>query len=372
MLLVGAGLFLRSLQETYTVDPGFGRDPAAVISMLVPATRFAPEEGRRYLYRLLERFAAIPGVEDVGVVSNLHLNTLSTSNTEFKVDGVEPPPERWGHAADQAVASPGFFAAAGIRFVAGRNFDEHDDESSQKVVVINQALADRFFPGVDPVGRTLRVESGDLQVVGVVSTAKIRTLGEAPRNFLYFPYSQDYTSFLTVVARTDGDAEVLAAELLRTARDADPDFWAWEVKTMERHIGTMFVPAQLSAVALTAFALVAIVLAAIGLYGIVSYAVSQRTREIGIRLSLGAETRSVVSLLMASGLRPVLLGAALGLVVSLLLSRLIGGLLFGVGSLDPWAFLGTVVVLVATALAAAGLPAMRASRVDPVTALRTE
>ena len=372
VLLVGAGLFLRSLQETNSVDPGFGRDPAAVMTMLVPATRFDNDEGRRYTERLIERLEQVPGVQDVGFISNLHLNSLSTSNDEFNVDGVEPPPERFGHPADQAIADPGFFAAAGVRIVQGRNFNEHDREDSQPVAIISQALASNFFPGTDPTGRYLRQEDNDVLIVGVASNTKVRTLGEPPRSFIYFPYSQNYTGFLTVVARTTRDPAALAIELLTTARDYDPEFWAWESKTMERHIGAMLLPAQLSAFVLSAFAIIAISLAAIGLYGIVSYAVSQRTKEIGIRISLGADVGEIVRMLMSTGLKPVLIGSLTGLAVSLLVGRLVGSLLFGVSTFDPWSFVGTTVVLALTAMVAAWLPARHASRVNPVSALRTE
>ena len=204
------------------------------------------------------------------------------------------------------------------------------------------------------------------------SDAKIRTLGEAPRSFIYEAYSQDYSGFLTVVARTSRDPSALATELLSTARAFDPDFWAWESKTMDQHIGAMLLPARLSAVVLSAFAVIAIALAAIGLYGIVSYSVSQRTREIGIRMSLGADPGEVIRMLMTAGLRPALMGSIAGLLISVLVSRLVAGLLFGVGTLDLWTFAGSTAILALTALAAAWLPARRASHVSPISALRFE
>jgi predicted permease len=375
VLLVGAALFLRSLQETAAVDPGFGHDPAAVMTMLVSGQRFDEEAGRRYTREIVQEFERLPGVESVGLTGNLHLNTLSTSNTYFNVDGVEPPPDREGHIADTTRVDAAFFDATGIRIVAGRNFNDFDLPDKQRVTIINENLAERFFPEVDPVGRMLRKgEDGseDLLIVGVASNAKIRTLGEAPRSFIYRPLSQDYTSFLTVVARTSRDPEAVAVEMLQAAQAHDPEFWAWETKTMERHVGGMLFPAQLSALVLSAFAVLAIALAAIGLYGVVAYAVSQRTREIGIRMSLGANAGEMVRMLMTTGLRPVLWGSLVGLLLSLALSRLAGTLLFGVSGFDPLAFLGTAVVLTLTALGAAWLPARRASRVSPSMALRFE
>ncbi|MDX1383198.1 MAG: ABC transporter permease, partial [Thermoanaerobaculia bacterium] len=375
VLLVGAGLFLRSLQERAAIDPGFGREPAAVLSMVVSGQRFDEDEGRAYMRDLLARFERLPGVEAVGLTANLHLNQLSTSTTSFNVDGVDPPPDREAHPADNTVIDPGFFDAVGIRIVEGRNFDEHDLPDRRGVAIVNQTLAERFFPGTSAVGRMLRMggdPEDDLEIVGVASNAKIRTIGEEPRTFVYVPLSQVYSWGGTVVARTSRDPEALAMEMLGEAQRFDPEFWAWEVKTMERHIGSMLIGAQLSALVLGAFAVLAMALAGIGLYGVVAYAVSQRTREIGIRLSLGADTRSVVSLLMQTGLRPVVWGGALGLLLALGVGRLASRLLYGVSTFDPLSLIGTLLVLALTALAAAWLPARRASRVSPSLALRNE
>ncbi len=371
VLLVGAGLFLRSLQEVQSVDPGFGREPSAIMTLMVPATRFDEQAGRRYVSDLTERISQVPGTKDVGVISNLHLNTLSTNTTGFNIDGVEPPEGREVHQADTAIVDPGFFAAAGVRIVRGRNFDDHDTPDVPRVVIISEALAERFWPGKDPLGRMLRSDTDSL-VVGVASDTKVRTLGEAPRPFVYRPYSQSYTSFLAIVASTSRDADSMAVDMLAAAYDFDPDLWVWETKTMERHLGVVLLPARLSALLLGTFAVLAIGLAAIGLYGIVSYAVSQRTREIGIRMSIGADTASVVRLLMTTGLRPVLFGSVAGLALALLVSRFLSSLLFGVGTLDPFTFAAVTGILVLTALLAALLPALRAARVNPVTALRFE
>lgn len=372
VLLVGAGLFLRSLQEVQSVDPGFGRDPAAILTMMVPGSRFDENEGRLYMKQLIERIEQLPGVEDVGITGNLHLNSLSTSSTSFNVDGFEPPLEREAHTADTTTVDPGFFAATGIRIVSGRNFNDRDLPDTPAVAIISEALVTRFFPDVDPIGRSLRREGKDLQIVGVATDAKVRTLGEEPRFFVYRPYSQSYTSFITLIARTSRDPETVALELLSTAKDYDSELWAWETKTMARHIGTMLLPRQLSAVLLSAFAGLAIALAAIGLYGTVSYSVAQRTREIGIRMSLGADTASVLRMLMMTGMRPVVYGSLTGLAMALLMSRLLSSLLFGVSTLDPLTFAGAALALALTALVASWVPALRASRVSPITALRFE
>ena len=236
-------------------------------------------------------------------------------------------------------------------------------------------MARRFWEDGDAVGRLVQRRADEdppWLVVGVASDAKVRTLGEAPRNMVYLPYSQRLARSLTVVAKTSTDPERTALALLTAGREVDPDLWVFETKTMDGHLALMRLPQQLSAFVLSAFGMLALALAAIGLYGVVSHGVSQRTREIGIRMALGADGPGVVRLLVAGGLKLVATGGALGLVLAVVAARLIGGLLFEVDALDPLTFLGVPLVLGAVALLAAYLPARRASRVHPVTALRTD
>ena len=375
VLLVGAGLFLRSFQRIQDVDPGFGREPAAVLSVSVPATRFNAVEGRQYMRRLLDRFAQLPGVQAVGLIDNLHLNTMSTNTTGVNADGVEPPPGRQAYSVDRATVDTGFFDTVGIPIVAGRNFTEDDTPDTPRVAIINETLAGRFWPDHEAVGQMLRPSDPDdpsYLVVGVTADTKIRTLGEAPRAMVYHPYGQRYSAFLTVVARTSGGADQTALAMLAVGRALDPDFFVWETKTMARHIGIQTLPARLSAFLLSVFAVLALLLSAIGLYGVVSYTVAQRPREVGIRLALGADYGAVVRMLTGSGVRLVVSGALLGLVLSVLLSRLLSQLLFGVDAFDPLTFVAVPLVMVVTGLLAAWVPARRASRVNPVSALRSE
>jgi len=373
--LIAAGLFLRSFQRIQTVDPGFGCDPSAILSVMLPGTRYSEEEGRRFEKRLEERLLQVPGVTAVGVTSNLHLNTLNTQNMEINVDGMEPPEGRDSHLVDRATVSPGFFEAAGVRLLRGRNFEASDLPDAPRVAVINEALAEKFFPGQESLGRILRrPDEGDedLLIVGIAATAKIRSLGEAPRPFVYVPFSQRYTSDFTVVAKTGADAERTAVDLMAAARELDSQLWIWEAKTMARHLGIVLLPARLSALLLSAFAAVALALACIGLYGIVSYSVSQRSREVGIRMSLGADSGSVVGMLMGSGLKMVGIGAAFGVVASLAAAPALASLLFGVQSTDVASFVVMPLTLIVVATVAAYVPARRASRIDPVRALKAE
>ena len=203
---------------------------------------------------MLDAFEQIPGVTSVGLIDNIHLNTLSTQNMSVSVDGVEPPPGREAHLVDQATIDPGFFEAAGVRLLRGRNFTQSDLPESPAVAIISEAMASRFWPNRPAVGQTIRrANDPDLLVVGVASDAKVRSLGEPPRSFVYRPYSQDYASYLWVVAKTTVDPQRTALDLLATGRELDADLWTWEAKTMDQHLGVVLLPARLSALLLSVF-----------------------------------------------------------------------------------------------------------------------
>ena len=377
VLVIGAALFLRSMQQLQKMDPGFGNDPSAIMTLAIPADRYTPEAGRAFMRTLLDRIERIPGVQAAGMIANLHLNTLSTMSIDVNVDGFEPPEGRDGFQIDRSEADAGFFEAAGIRILSGRNFADSDDEDAPRVAIVNEAFARRFWPGEDAVGRVFRRERNEggpepHEVIGIASNAAIRQLGEAPRPFVYLPYEQDYASFGTIVARTSLDPKQTALQLLATARELDPDAWIWEAKTMDRHLAIVRLPAQLGALLVSVFAAVAIALAVIGLYGTVSYAVSQRVREVGVRMSLGADVASVVRLLMGGGLKLIGVGALIGIALALSAAQLLRGLLVGVEPFDPAIFVTSVTGLVLVSSLAAYLAARRASGIDPVVALRSE
>jgi predicted permease len=371
VLLVGAGLFMRSFQARQDIDPGFGGSPAAIISFGMPADRYSRDEARAFVRAALDRIEAMPEVRAAGVTDNLHLNISNTSWMEVNVDGHEPPAGQDAFNIDDSVVDPGFFEAAGIPLLRGRNFDESLDRANGVgVAIVNQAFVDRFWAGEDGIGKILRTASAELRVVGVAGTARIRSIGEAPRPFLYRPYSQAYSVALTLVASTAGDASPLVPRVVSILRDQDPDVLIAEMKTMDLHLAVQLLPAKLGAVVLALVSGLALALAAIGLYGVVSYAVARRTREVGIRVALGARPRGVATMVMAGGLKLVGIGAAVGILLAAALSGAIGGLLYGVPSIDVTTYALVAIVLLAVAVAAAWLPARRASRMDPLRALR--
>ncbi len=375
VLLVGAGLFLRSWQRTLAVDPGFGQAPTSILSVLMPATPSTPDDGVQRMRRLLERFQTLPGVEAVGLVWPLPLE-LSSSFTDFTIDGRVPPPGRETFRADRAYADGGFFGAAGMAIAAGRTFNDGDRRDTQPVAIISQAMARRYWPEGDALGRLLRRPSpseADLVIVGVASNVNIRSLGEAPRDVVYETYTQgNGLPGVNFVVRTATDPARMSRALADAGQQVDPDLRVMQSMTMTEHLATSRLPSQIGALLLSAFAALGIALATIGVYGTVRYTVAMRTREVGIRMALGADAAGVARLLATHAVRLVLVGGAIGVAASLLAARFLATLLFGVGTFDPVALTGATLVLGVTAWLAAYLPARRASRVDPLAALRTD
>ena len=375
VLLVGAGLFLRSWQQMLAVDPGFGHAPTALLSVMMPVARSTPDDAVQRTERLLERFRALPGAAAVGLVWPLPLE-LSSSNTDFTIDGHVPPAGRETFRADRAFADGGFFDAAGMTIVAGRTFNEGDRRESQPVAIISQAMARRYWPDGDALGRVLRrpdPAEPDLVIVGVASDINVRSLGEPPHDVVYVAHTQgNGLPGATFVVRTATDPAQLSLALAAAGREVDPDLRVMQAMTMAQHLATSRLPSQIGAVLLSAFAALGIALAAVGVYGTVRHTVAMRTREVGIRMALGADARGVARMLAMHGVRLALVGGAIGVAASLLAARFLATLLFGLGTFEPVALVGAPLVLGVAAWLAAYLPARRASRVDPLAALRTD
>jgi predicted permease len=325
--------------------------------------------------RLLERFRATPGVEAVGLVWPLPLE-LSSSQTDFTIDGRVPPTGKEAFRAERATVDGTFFDAAGMTIVDGRTFNDDDRQDSRPVAVISQAMARRYWPPGNALGQILRRPDpgqDDLVVVGVATDINIRSLGEAPRDVVYLPYTQGGGAPIrTFIARTADDPARMVQALITAGREVDPDLQVVQSSTMEEHLTISRLPSQIGAFLLSAFAAMALALAAVGVYGMVRYTVAARTREVGIRIALGADAGGVTRLLATHGVRLVLVGGAIGLLASLLAARVLTAMLFGLGAFEPLALIGAPLVLGAAAWLAAYLPARRATRVDPLAALRTD
>jgi predicted permease len=360
------------------VDPGFRRDGVITFRLELPNARYGdPTKLRAFGAQLDDRVRALPGVSVSGRVLRAPLSEYNF-HVGFTVDGRPVTPGARKPAAQVRIASPGYFEAMGIRLVGGRPFSTRDDAKAPLVVVINRAMARTHFPGQDPLGKRLwlggeedGVKHGG-EIVGVVDDVRQFGLERPSEPELYVPYEQAPVRQMTVVARTSASPDVVFAAARAAVRELDPDLPLFELSTLQRRFEASAARPRLYMSLLAAFASVAVVLAAIGLYGVVSHAVRQQTHEIGIRLALGAPRSNVARVVVGSSLKVTLLGAALGLVGALGVSRLLGALLFGVSPTDPQTYGAVVVVILLVGVLASWTPARRATSIDPASALRSE
>ncbi|HLL75964.1 MAG TPA: ABC transporter permease [Pyrinomonadaceae bacterium] len=372
VLLAGAGLFIRSLRNAVTFDPGFDADRLLLATLEIRGGQLSKEEGAQLYRELQERVAALPGVGGVTYTRVVPLGGGGQRRNIF-IEGYQPRPNE-DTELNTNVVGPDYFRTMGIPLVEGRDFGPQDTEKSPGVVVVNEELARRYFPGQSPVGKRLRTNSEGpyLEIVGVARTVKYRDLREQPLPFVYIPLAQEYQRGMTLVARTDGDPLSLAPAVSGAMAEIDRRLPLFNVRTMASYVSAGLAADRMIAVMLGLFASAALALAAVGIYGVLAYSVAQRTREIGIRLALGAQRADILRLVVGQGMALVLVGAGLGLVLALVLGRLFAGLLFGVGASDPSTLAAITLLLTAVALLACYLPARRATKVDPMEALRYE
>ena len=373
-LLAGAGLLIRSFVELLKVPPGF--NPDGVVSMQVSATgpEYKDHARRIQFYEgLAQRVHNLPGVTGEGIVLVLPL-TPSVSWGGMQVEGYVPPPNQPELQVDQRTANAEYFQTMQIPLRAGRLFAPTDTEKSQPVVLIDEKMANRFWPKGDAVGK--RIRPGDrspwLTIVGVVGLVKQYGLDTDTRMVVYSSYSQQPSGYMYVVARTTGDAAQLANPVVEQVHEIDPNVPVFEIATMAERVHDSVARQRFAMTMLGAFAGFAMILAAIGVYGVMSFLVTQGTPDIAIRMALGARRESILSLVFQQGMALALIGAVMGLLGAFFLTRLMSTLLFGVSAADPLTYVGVVVLLTLATLAACYFPARRAMRVDPMVALRYE
>jgi hypothetical protein len=288
------------------------------------------------------------------------------------VPGVVPDNGLDYHLVDLARITPGWIETMGHRLIAGRGIEQGDTEDAQPVAIVNAAFAEFFYGTTDAVGRSFTQNDDEVLIVGVIENSKVRRMGEPDRQWFLRPHAQQGSNFMWLLARGSAEPEALSTQIVRTAQSIDREIMIVDARTMDRHVGAMQLGRVMGAQVIGAFALLALLLASIGLYGVVSFAVAKRSREVGIRMSLGAEAGEVVRMLTASGLKLVAVGTVVGLVLSALLSQGLSRLIYGVPAVDPVTFVGVVVLIGSVSFLAAWIPARRATRVSPVTALRSE
>ena len=370
VLLVGAGLLLRTFSSLTRVDPGF--KPAETITMGLFLGLQPPEARIAVIDRILERVEAVPGVKAASTIQFLPLTGM-TCGTGFVFEGQAPGDASATLPTDCSLISRGYFDAMGIPVLEGRPFDRRDRAGTPRVLVVNQSFARRYFPDGRVLGRRILVHGSNqalAQIVGVVGDVRHNGLTTEPAPTVFLLHAQTPGYITTLVVRTSGDAGAHAAAIRRAIHEADPTQAVSGVKSLEQYVGDALVRPRMYAALVASFAAIAVTLAAIGVYGLIAYVVAQRTHEIGIRLALGAARRRVFLDLFGQGARLVLAGLAAGIVAAAALREVVSAFLFGVTPGDPVSYAVAAAAFAGVALAAVALPARRASRVEPSSALR--
>jgi putative ABC transport system permease protein len=376
VLLIGAGLMMRTVLQLTRVDPGFDTDRLLTMRFILPENVYT-EDRRRVFYRdCLERVESLPGVRSAALTLSLPIDGSYWNSIFIVADKPVPPREELPSAAFTPV-SANYFEAMGIRLLSGRAFSEADAADSPKVIVINETLARRLWPDENPVGKQLKQSWPEdktpwREVVGVVSDVKLNGVDRVTPLQAYLPLAQNPSRSLHLVARTDGNPLALASSVEQTIHSIDKDLPVFNARSMEQLLGNSTAQQRLTMILLASFAVLALTLAAVGVYGVMSYVVAQRTQEIGIRMALGAKSSDVLNLVIRQGMIPVLIGVAVGTAAAFALTRLMTSLLFGVSATDPKTFVIVPVILIGVALGACFVPARRATKVDPMIALRHE
>jgi putative ABC transport system permease protein len=379
MLLIGAGLLVRSFIRLQQVPPGFNPVNVLTLELTMTGRKYAEPAAALETYKLLwQRLEQLPGVAAAGGVSALPLSQMMAWGP-ITVEGRVPAAGEKFINVDIRVASGRYFDAMQIPLRQGRLFDDHDVRTSPRVVVIDEHMGAQLWPGQDPLGKRIRTGGFDatattpwMTVVGVVGRVKQDSLDSDPRMAMYFPHAQSLSRAMNVVIRSAADASGLTAAVTREIRALDPDLPLYNVRTMSDRVDESLARRRFSMLLLTLFACVALGLAAIGVYGVMAYLVSQGTREVGIRMALGATPREIVMLVVRQGMTVAGVGVAAGLVGALAATRFMASLLFGVRSTDPVTFTTIALLLCLTALVASYVPARRAARIDPMVSLRAE
>ena len=377
LLLVVAALLTRSFIAAQHTNPGFAVSSIAVVSTDTSTLQYTPEQGERFYADAVARVAAIPGVESVALATRVPMQ-LNANAWEIWVPGRHQPGAH-GDTVQVTTVSPEYFKTLGVGIVEGRAFTDADRPDTPRVAIVNETLARQVWPGQSAIGKIFHTRGGvgpAFIIVGVSANHKVLTLSESPTPFLQIPRAQRPGPYAAVVARTRGDATALLRDMRQALLSLNPNVIFIENQTMETEVDATLFPMRASAWLVSGVGLVALLLAAIGLYGVIAYSVARRTREIGIRLALGAQPGAVLGLVMRQGLIVAVVGLVLGCaatwLVTVLASKMVAGVLYRVSAADPFSWLGAAALLLTVSALANLIPAWRATRVDPTTALRSE
>jgi putative ABC transport system permease protein len=375
VLLIGAGLMIRSFYRLQQVDPGFNYDRLLTFNISLPQKKYPEDQQKINFYeQVADKLRALPGVQAVGLSSGLPLGNNGWQ-TSFRIEGQPEPEPGKTPLTEACIANPDYFSAMGLTLLKGRSFTEQDTKDAPRVTIIDEEFARRYWPDEEAVGKHIKTSHNDpaITVVGVVRRVKMDGLNEdSNRVQSYFPFRQLVSGGMTVVIKTVNDPTSLVSAAREQVLAVDPDQPVYNVNTMEQLRADSIAPDRLNLMLLASFAAVALILATVGIYGVMAYSVTQRTHEIGIRMALGARQSDVLGMVIRQGMKLAVVGLAIGLAGAWLATRAMTSLLFGVSATDPVTFAVISVVLIGVALGACFVPARRATKVDPMIALRYE
>jgi len=378
VLLIGAGLLIMSYLRVSRIDPGFNADHVLSAKVAPAATKYRDAKSRVQFYsRVLDQLRALPGVNSVGMVMNLPLSG-SSMNRGFRVEGRPEPKADENVAMDYQVVSHDYFSTLEIPVIRGRGLTAQDNDAGQRVILINEAMAEHYWPGEDPVGKRIAIgESKDTSwrtIVGIVGNVRHADLAEPSVPCAFIDYRQDVESWsrMAFVIKTKAEPESMSATVRSSLVAIDPQQPVYAIEPMEKLLATSVAPRKFVMSLIVALASVALALAMVGVYSVISFSVNERTREIGIRMALGAKRRDVLGMVLGQGMRVSAIGIVAGLAIAYALTRLLATMLFDVSATDPKTFLSVALMLSVVALLACYLPARRATKVNPLVALKDE
>jgi predicted permease len=381
-LLIGAGLFLGSLWRVQSVHPGFDADRVLAAPLNINLLRYTTQQGREFYRQTVERVGSLPGVQSVSLARVAPISGggrmtgfIIEGQDEREINTRRNDGEDGLQVVGANVVGEKYFQTMGVSAPRGRDFTATDDENAPRVVIVNETFARQYFPGQDPLGKRMRLggsRSPWSEIIGVARDSKYRTLDELPRPFIYQPLAQNHETGMTLHVRAAGDPLSVAAAVRREVNSIEKNLPLTDMQPLSVLIGSSLYPARMGAALIGVFGLLALSLAAVGLYGVMSYSVSQRTREIGVRMALGARATDLLRLVLREAMTLVVVGTAIGWALAAALSRLIASFLYGVGPMDLVTFAAIPVLLATVALIASYLPARRAMKVDPMVALRCD
>jgi putative ABC transport system permease protein len=377
VLLVNAGLLVKSFVRLQKIDTGFDTENVLTMVERLPASKYKEDSQKvAYFRQAIERIRSLPGIRSVGIVSYLPLYGGPGAATSVSIEGRPAPPPDQHLTTDVRAADRGYFDTMGIPILRGRNFTDIEDSEARHIALISESFARQHFPGEDPIGKRIAVNMFDkpnpTEIVGVVGDVRYGSVTDEAKPTVYFPHSELTHSFMTLVIRTQDDPAAMAPAVVRELRMIDPDQPVSDVRTMNQVMADTLARARFNTLLLGLFAGLATLLAAVGIFGVMNYSVALRTREIGIRMALGAQPARVLMLILKQGLLLTLIGIGIGLAGSLALTRVVSSLLFGVEATDPVTLAAIALLLMVVSLVACYIPARRATRIDPMLALRYE